>query len=88
MPADQAGVAGGLVSTCRQFGAGVGVAVCGSVVTATTGRAFINSSHTAWASIAGCGVAILAVGWASTSAWAQETARRNGQGLALGEQPG
>jgi EmrB/QacA subfamily drug resistance transporter len=83
LPADQAGVAGGLVSTCRQFGAGVGVAVCGAVVTATTGPAFIDSSHTAWALIAVCGLVILAIGWVSTSAWATETARRNGQRLAL-----
>jgi EmrB/QacA subfamily drug resistance transporter len=87
MPADQAGVAGGLVSTCRQFGAGVGVAVCGSVVVATTGRAFINASHTAWALFAVCGLVILGLGWVSTSAWARETARRTSQTLALGEHP-
>jgi MFS family permease len=88
MPADQAGVAGGLVSTCRQFGSGVGVAVCGSVVVAATGSAFINSSHTVWALFAVCGMAIFALGLVSTSAWARQTARRNSQALVLGEQSG
>jgi MFS family permease len=85
MPANQAGVAGGLVSTCRQFGAGVGVAVSGSIVTTTTGG-FINSSHTVWALFALCGTAIFALGWVSTSEWAKETARRNAQALAVSGQ--
>ncbi|MDI5969133.1 DHA2 family efflux MFS transporter permease subunit [Streptomyces sp. SL13] len=82
MPADQAGVAGALASTSRQFGSAVGVAVTGAIIAAGTGAGFVTASHAAWAVIAGCGVAVLLGGLASTSRWARQTARRNGERLA------
>jgi EmrB/QacA subfamily drug resistance transporter len=82
MPAEQAGVAGAIASTSRQVGAALGVAVTGSLVAAGTGAGFITASHAAWAVIAGCGVAVLALGLVSTGKWAVGTAQRNGERLA------
>jgi EmrB/QacA subfamily drug resistance transporter len=88
LPPDQVGVAGGLASTGRQFGIAVGIAITGSIV-ASTGPQFITSSHTAWAVLAGTGILALLLGLISTSRWAQATAARNGQRLAVqtGTQP-
>ena len=41
-----------------------------------------TASHPAWWLIAGCGVAVLAIGTLSTGAWAQGTARRAAGALA------
>jgi EmrB/QacA subfamily drug resistance transporter len=82
MPADQAGVAGAIASTSRQFGAALGVAVTGAIVAGGTGAEFTDASHGAWAVLAGCGVAVLLLGLASTGAWARRTAQRNGERLA------
>ncbi|MEV6828262.1 MFS transporter [Amycolatopsis sp. NPDC051102] len=60
LPRDQAGVAGAIASTCRQTGGAIGVAVCGSLVASGAGAA------TAWAVLAGCGVATVLLGVAST----------------------
>jgi len=88
LPPDQVGVAGGLASTGRQFGIAVGIAITGSIV-ASTGPQFITSSHIAWAVLAGTGILALLLGLISTSRWAQATAARNGQRLAVqtGTQP-
>lgn len=81
LPPDQAGVAGAVASSGRQFGIAVGVAVTGSIVT-STGPGFIASSHVAWAVLAGCGLLALLLGVVSTSRWAQAAAARNGESLA------
>jgi EmrB/QacA subfamily drug resistance transporter len=81
MPADQAGVAGAIASTSRQFGAALGVAVVGAIVAGSSHAGFTTASHGAWAVIAACGVAVLLVGLGSTGAWAQRTAKRNGERL-------
>jgi MFS family permease len=81
MPLDQAGVAGAIASTSRQVGSALGVAVTGSIVAAGLGSAFISSSHTAWAVIAGCSAVIIALGVLSTGSWALDTAKRNGERL-------
>ncbi|MCD9875366.1 MFS transporter [Streptomyces guryensis] len=83
MPADQAGVAGALASTSRQFGAAIGVAVTGSIIAAGAGADIVTASHAAWAVIAGCAAVVLLAGLASTSPWAMETARRNGDRLTV-----
>ena len=69
LPRDQAGVAGAIASTCRQTGAAIGVAVCGSIV-AGSSAGFIPASHAAWAVLAGCGVATVLLGLVSTGRWA------------------
>jgi EmrB/QacA subfamily drug resistance transporter len=81
MPADQAGVAGAIASTSRQFGATLGVAVVGAIVAGSSHVGFTAASHGAWAVIAGCGLAVLLLGLGSTGAWAQRTAKRNGERL-------
>jgi len=57
MPREQAGVAAAIASTSRQVGAALGVAVLG---------AFAGSAAGFWI-IAGCGVAVLVLGLATTS---------------------
>jgi EmrB/QacA subfamily drug resistance transporter len=81
LPADQAGVAGALVSSGRQFGIAIGVAVTGSIVVGT-GAGFVSSSHVAWAVLGGCGVLALVLGIVSTGRWAQAAAARNGGRMA------
>jgi EmrB/QacA subfamily drug resistance transporter len=85
LPRDQAGVAGALASTGRQFGVAIGVAVTGSIVT-STGPQFITASHAAWAVLGGCGIVALLLGQISTGRWAQATATRNGERLATEKQ--
>jgi EmrB/QacA subfamily drug resistance transporter len=80
LPRDQAGVAGAIASTCRQTGAAIGVAVSGAIV-AGTSAGFVAASHAAWAVLAGCGVATVLLGLASTGRWAQARAERSGQRL-------
>ncbi|MBR7837016.1 MFS transporter [Actinospica durhamensis] len=78
LPRDQAGVAGAIASTCRQTGAAIGVAVCGSIVAGGSGG-FVAASHIAWALLAGCGVATVLLGLASTGRWAGAHAERAGR---------
>jgi predicted MFS family arabinose efflux permease len=81
MPRAQAGVAAAVASTSRQVGATLGVAVVGSVVSASIGRSvrteLVPASHVAWAVIAGFNVIVLVLGALSTGTRARETARRN-----------
>jgi EmrB/QacA subfamily drug resistance transporter len=78
LPSDQVGVAGAIAASARQFGSSIGVAVTGSIV-ASTGPAFIDSSHAAWAVLGACGLAALVVGLLSTSRWAVGAAARESQ---------
>jgi EmrB/QacA subfamily drug resistance transporter len=80
LPRDQAGVAGAIASTCRQTGAAIGVAVCGSLV-AGSSAGFVLASHTAWAVLAGCGGATVLLGLISTGRWAKARAERSSQQL-------
>jgi len=81
MPLDQAGVAGAVASTSRQVGSSLGVAVTGSIVALGTGATFVGASHAAWYVLAGCGAAVLVLGYVSTGEWARTTATRNGERL-------
>jgi EmrB/QacA subfamily drug resistance transporter len=78
MPRDQAGVAAAVASTSRQVGSSLGVAVIGSVVVSglhgPIRTAFASASHAGWWVLAGCGVAVLALGLATTGSWARHTA--------------
>jgi EmrB/QacA subfamily drug resistance transporter len=86
LPRDQAGVAGALASSARQFGIAVGVAITGSIVT-STGAGFITASHTAWTVLGGCGVLALVLGIVTTGRWAQTAAARNGERLTARARP-
>jgi len=80
MPRTQAGVAAAVASTSRQVGSSLGVAVVGSVVLSTLAGAFrfgfAEASHAGWLIIAGCGLAVCAVGAISSGRRARGTAER------------
>jgi EmrB/QacA subfamily drug resistance transporter len=82
MPDSQAGVAAAVVSTSRQVGQTLGVAVTGSILGSAAGvgvgvgAGLPAASHPAWWLIAGCGTVVLGLGVATTGAWARGTARR------------
>jgi MFS family permease len=87
MPVTQAGVAAGVASTSRQVGSALGVAVLGSLVTAQLGASttvgFAAAARPAWFVVIGCGLAVLLLGLASTTARARETARRTAERFAV-----
>ncbi len=86
MPLSQAGVAAAIASTGRQVGAALGVAVAGTVVSASRahGVDFSRATHPIWWVMTGCGGFILVVGWVSSTAWALGTTRQVGGGSAAG----
>jgi EmrB/QacA subfamily drug resistance transporter len=77
MPTAQAGVAAAVASTSRQFGQVLGVAVIGTAVaggmTAAGAVTFAQASRTGWWIIAGCGLAVLVLGFVTTTPWARST---------------
>jgi EmrB/QacA subfamily drug resistance transporter len=82
MPKEQAGVAAAIASTSRQIGASLGVAITGSLVSASAGASsFVHDSHIAWWVITGCGGGVLVLGVTATSRWALGTAERTRQRL-------
>ncbi|MFD0270982.1 MFS transporter [Streptomyces sp. NPDC127106] len=92
MPRAQAGVAAAIASTSRQTGAALGVAVIGAVLAAGgaggaggTGLSdpalFAAAAGPAWWIITACGLAVLAVGFATSGRWAMGTARRTARRL-------
>ena len=69
MPAAQAGVAAAVASTSRLVGISLGVAIIGAVGVATAHPGgFAQASHVGWWIVAGCGLAVVAVGLVSTTA--------------------
>lgn len=56
LPPDRAGVAGAITSTARQFGAAVGIAVAGSIVSGADPAEFAHSSGPAWLLVTACGL--------------------------------
>jgi EmrB/QacA subfamily drug resistance transporter len=88
MPASQAGVAAAVASTSRQVGQTLGVAVVGAIAAAGAGQigpGFVHASHSGWWIVAGCGVAVLVLGLASTTDSAKASARRVAEELGEGE---
>ncbi len=86
MPRAQAGVAAAVASTSRQIGQTLGVAVIGAVLASgvaesSYAHAFVGASRTCWWIIAGCGLAVLALGALTSGHWARETARRTAERL-------
>ena len=78
MPLAQAGVAAAVASTSRQVGAALGVAIAGTVVSASReqGVDFARATRPVWWAMAGCGALILLSGWLSTTAWARASTGR------------
>jgi EmrB/QacA subfamily drug resistance transporter len=86
MPREQAGVAAAVASTSRQIGQTLGVAVIGAVLAAGVSPAFraegfAAASRPAWWIVAACGLSVLAVGAATSGAWARGTAERTARRL-------
>jgi EmrB/QacA subfamily drug resistance transporter len=76
MPNSQAGVAASVASASRQTGSVLGVAITGSIVAGASAAGLASASHAAWAVLAACGLAIAALGYASTTRRALGTAQR------------
>lgn len=80
MPRSQAGVASAIASTSRQVGQSLGVAVMGSIVTASIvgeiSDGFAAAAVPAWFVIAGAGVVVTVLALVTTGRWARSTAER------------
>ncbi len=80
MPVAQAGVAAGIASASRQVGQSLGVAVVGSLVTSgihgPLRTSFAAATHVGWWTLAGCGAAVLLLGFVTTGRWALSSAAR------------
>jgi hypothetical protein len=81
MPPAQAGVAAAVATTSRQVGITLGVAVLGAVAGGELGPGFAHATQPGWWIVAALGVAVSALGWLTTSPWAQATARRAAERL-------
>jgi EmrB/QacA subfamily drug resistance transporter len=85
MPRAQAGVAAAIATTSRQVGQTLGVAVVGALVTSRVGGSIhadlSTASHPAWWTLAGCGVAVLVLGYVATTARANDSAQRTATAL-------
>jgi MFS family permease len=89
MPPAQAGVAAAVASTSRQLGQTLGVAVVGAIsagAAVSVGPGFVAASHAGWWLVTGCGVAVIVLGLASTTGWANASARRVAE--EFGAEPG
>jgi EmrB/QacA subfamily drug resistance transporter len=94
MPPAQAGVASAVASTSRQVGMTLGVAALGAVagggLGSGIGPGFAAATRPGWWIVAALGLAVAALGYVTTTGWAQETARRTAERLsapAAGECP-
>jgi EmrB/QacA subfamily drug resistance transporter len=68
LPADRAGVAGGITSTARQVGAALGVALAGGLVADAAPARLAHASRPGWILVAGCGLLVLLVARVSPAA--------------------
>ncbi len=79
MPPSQAGVAAAVASTSRQVGMTLGVAVVGAVagggVSASFSSGFAAATHAGWWIVAALGLAVVVLGFLTTTPWADRTAR-------------
>ncbi len=85
MPLSQAGVAAAIASTGRQVGAALGVAVAGTVVSASrkAGSDFAAATHPIWWGMTACGAVVLGLAWVSNTGWAKGSTERV-KGLLVG----
>lgn len=65
LPAARAGVAGGITSSARQFGAAVGIAIAGGLVGGVDPAGLARASRPGWILVAGCGLFLVLVAQAS-----------------------
>ncbi len=81
MPRSQAGLAAAVISTMRQVGLALGVAIIGSLIATYSSGLFAVPDFAAswricWWVVVGCGVIVLATALATTGAWGRRTAER------------
>ena len=78
MPLTQAGVAAAIASTARQVGAALGVAVAGTVVSASHASQsnFTQATHPIWWIMTACGGIVMFLAWASNTAWSHSSAEK------------
>ncbi|MFE2214501.1 MFS transporter [Streptomyces canus] len=86
MPRAQAGVAAAVASTSRQLGQTLGVAVIGAVLASGVSSSsykekFVSAAVPGWWILAGCGLAVLVLGAATTGPWARRSAERTAERL-------
>ena len=65
LPKSQAGLAGGITSSARQFGAALGVALAGGFVANTVDSDVAQASHAGWMLVVACGLVVLVIACAS-----------------------
>ena len=65
LPRSQAGLAGGITSSARQFGAALGVALAGGIIGGSAPVDVAQASRLGWILVAGCGIAVLLIALAS-----------------------
>ena len=68
LPPSQAGVAGAISSTARQFGAAVGIAVAGGLVAGVAPTGLAEASRTGWLLVTACGLLLFAAARAARTA--------------------
>ncbi|HEX6683524.1 MAG TPA: MFS transporter [Candidatus Limnocylindrales bacterium] len=68
LPATRAGVAGGITSTARHFGAAVGIALAGGIIADTAPAGLAHASRPGWMLVASCGLLVLVIARMSPTA--------------------
>lgn len=68
LPAAQAGVAGGITSAARQFGAALGIAIAGGIVTGASDAHLAYATRPGWLVVTGCGLIVLTIARVSPAA--------------------
>ncbi|HET9625148.1 MAG TPA: DHA2 family efflux MFS transporter permease subunit [Kofleriaceae bacterium] len=81
MPRTRAGLAAAVASTSRQVGSALGVAIGGTIASASStghraGAGFAVATHAFSWLVVGCGGLVFALGLLSTSGWARASVRR------------
>ncbi len=88
MPPEQAGVAAAVATTSRQVGITLGVAVFGAVIGGggggAVGSGFARATHWGWWIVAALGLVVAALGYLTTTKWAQDTTLRTAERLRAG----
>ncbi|MFI1920072.1 MFS transporter [Nocardia sp. NPDC020380] len=85
MPPVQAGVASAIATTSRQMGMTLGVAVFGAIAGTEHGtgieQRFAQATHPCWWIVTALGLTVVSLGYLTTTAWAQDTARYTAESM-------
>ncbi|MBS2990773.1 MFS transporter [Rhodococcus erythropolis] len=65
LPRSQAGLAGGITSSARQFGAALGVALAGGMIAGSAQSDIAEASRAGWILVVACGLVVLVIALAS-----------------------